>query len=152
MSRGLSAVTIVFVLSLVGTSVGAEPLSDPTRPPVRSVDPDRPVEEEPGTPLELQAVFFAEGRRLAIVNDQRVEPGDIVLAARVIEIGRDHILLSRDGETIELELVRENVKRLRPAVSSPIEIAREPAPLRLDESAAQDLPAAPEAIAAEGIE
>ena len=139
MSSRLRACSIAFAAALFVTASGAETLSDPTRPPVVPVDPNRAVTDDRGTPLEIQAVFFAEGRRIAIVSGQRVATGDLVQSARVLRIERDRVVLFRDGETLELELVREDVKQPRPQ------------PLDGDPSL-EAHPAAPEPAAAEGIE
>lgn len=115
MSRRLFQIVSITSALWAASGVSAQSLSDPTRPAVLPVAAAPERDAETAVPLDLQAILFAEGRRLAIVNDQRVGVDDLVLSARVIEIGRRHVLLSRDGETIELELVTQDVKKSRSA-------------------------------------
>ena len=91
----------------------ADPPQDPTRPP--SFGMSREASDASGSDdteeLSLQAVFQAESRRVAIVNDRRVGVGDIVRSARVVSIEGDRVTLRRRGQTIELELIPMAVKR-----------------------------------------
>lgn len=108
--RLLAASAAALTIALLSGPAPAESASDPTRPPVLPLDPERAEEEANRPSLDLQAIFFAEGRRVAIINDQRVTKDDVVLAATVVEIQRDRVALSRNEETIELVLVGANVK------------------------------------------
>ena len=92
-------------------SVGSELLSDPTRPPA-SLDASAPISAElADAALDLRAIFFAEGRRVAIINDHRVQEEDVIGAARVIEIGPSHVRLRRHGKDLHLRLIRRDIKR-----------------------------------------
>ncbi|GEM_PF-1514682 len=159
--------TVIFVTLTLAAAPGfADAVGDPTRPPVVQVGPSPEAKTEGKAPLELQAVFFAEGRRIAIINDQRVAVNDTVLSARILAIERDRVAVQRDGETIELELVRSDVKRPSPAPAPTTEWAdaettsppRDPADAPMvsppdwgDSEATTDLPAAPAPVG-EGIE
>lgn len=88
----------------------ADPLQDPTRPPDFGTSFE-PSESDDAAALSVQAIFQAESHRIAIVNDQRVGVGDLVLSARVVSIDGDRVTLRRRGQTIELELVPVDVKR-----------------------------------------
>ena len=124
-------------LLLASGAALAGPSTDPTRPPDFRAAAAAAARTQTDSPLELQAVFYAEGRRVAIINGERLRVDENVQSARVVRIERDRVALRRDGETIELELVNADVKRPAPAPA-----------LAEDEIAAPDheaLPAAPAA-------
>lgn len=125
-------------LALTSLAAGlafAGPSSDPTRPPDFTTARAATEARQNEAPLELQAVFFAEGRRVAIINGERLRVDDRLQSARVVRIERDRVSLRRDGETIELRLVETDVKRPSPP-STLAERDRVPPAL-------SDLPAAP---------
>ena len=105
LGSALLALVVAFALPSA-----ADPIQDPTRPPAfgTSVESSESGEAEA---LSLQAVFQADSRRIAIVNDQRVGVGDVVLSARVVSIEGDRVTLRRQGRTIELELIPVEIKR-----------------------------------------
>ena len=84
---------------LVGAS--AE-LVDPTMPPRHA------VAGSVAPALRLQAIVRAPDREFAVIDGQRVEPGDRVGVWSVVEIRRDSVRL-RDGE-------RELALRLAPEI------------------------------------
>lgn len=145
---------------LAAAPVAAGSREDPTRPPVAARDAGQEGTSGGSDPLVLQAVFHAEGRRVAIINDQRVGVGDRVRAARVVAIDRDAVTLRRAGETIALELVPRDVKRPSPAPASPAvsptasrEEARKPvAPADRGEPVEPGRNASPTPAHVEGIE
>lgn len=107
--RALACLSVGICAAL---SVRADaPLSDPTRPEVALpvADPEKPATHT----LALHAILHGEGRRLAVVNGQRVDVGDVVDGARVLAIEADHVRLRRDGETLVIELVSPVFKRVR---------------------------------------
>jgi len=110
------------ILVLLGSTIAiADELPDPTRPPsvldaAAAPDP-RGIDPSTTSQLVLNAIFFAEGRRIAIINDQRVGLGDVVQAAEVTAIERDRVSLVRQGEPIELQLIGNDVKRLTTAAT-----------------------------------
>lgn len=102
-------------LVLLGTIVSplafAGSWSDPTRPPNAGAGGGLPQEKEGASHYRLQAVFVAAGRRIAIVNDQRVSRGDEINGARVLSIERDRVELDRSGRKWILELRGEPIKQ-----------------------------------------
>ena len=113
--RAQSWRSIALILSSIGLGA-ALPASagspDPTRPPhVDATVVGDDAQQAPTSVFELSAVVFASGRRVAVVNDTRVREGEMVGNARVEEIGARHVRLVREGETIDLSLAREDVKR-----------------------------------------
>ena len=102
----------------------AEGLPDPTRPPA-ALAPKAPAEtERRGDSLELRAVFFAEGRRIAIVNGRRLRVGDEIEGATVRAIGPGNVELVRGEERVRLELIdaairTENQSQTDPGPSPP---------------------------------
>ncbi|HEB89405.1 MAG TPA: hypothetical protein ENI85_07530 [Deltaproteobacteria bacterium] len=92
-------------------AVSSEPLSDPTRPPA-AIDVSATLTEEVrDIALDLRAIFFADGRRVAIINDHRVREQDMIGSARVLEIGPAHVRLRRQGRDFDLKLIRRDIKR-----------------------------------------
>ena len=95
-----------------------EPFSDPTRPPIAAEIVVAPDGKDQPSDLALQAIFFAAGRRVAIINDVRLQEQDVVGAARVISIDRDRVLLLRGADPLELRLVTNDLKQPRSPSSS----------------------------------
>ena len=102
---------VLLALSFMASPAFAGPNADPTRPPDFNAPTTVAADAQKEAPLELQAVFFAEGRRMAIINGERLRLDEDVQSARLVRIERDRVALRRDGKTIELELVETDVKR-----------------------------------------
>jgi hypothetical protein len=98
-------------------AVGSDLLSDPTRPPASIATQPEIRERAATTTLDLRAVFYAEERRVAIINGRRLREDDRIGSARVVAISKDGVRLRRGDEIIELGLVS-------PEVKSPPEAAR----------------------------
>lgn len=99
------------------TGLGNEP--DPTRPPTLDLSSVTPADEEQQSGFTLSAVLYASGRRVAIINDQRVVQGDEIAGATVEEIGARHVRLSKNRETTELSLAASDIKRRHDDSSDP---------------------------------
>ena len=99
--------------TLVATSnVSArDALPDPTEPPAGLAPLVVDATADPQTALDLTAIFFAPDRRVAIINDQRVQEGGTIGTARILEIAPNRVRLIREGEEIALELVDPGIKR-----------------------------------------
>ena len=99
--------------TLVATSdvAARDALPDPTEPPAGIGALVVDAAADPQTALDLMAIFFAPDRRVAIINDQRVQEGGTIGAARILEIAPNRVRLIRDGEEIALELVAPGIKR-----------------------------------------
>ena len=116
--HGLRAVlSYAFVAFLAATAIAiADDLPDPTRPPSvpasADVDDAQAIDSRASSQLVLNAIFFAEGRRIAIINNQRLGLGDLIGAAEITAIERDHVSLLRESEEIELHLITHDVKQL----------------------------------------
>ena len=115
-------------------AISQELMSDPTRPPA-ALDIQAPLTEElANAALSLRAVFFAEGRRIAIINDRRVREQDVIGSARVLEIAHDHVRLQRNGQELRLKLVQRDIKNERPQDSGDVwETEPVRGPVRSDE-------------------
>lgn len=111
-----SGIHSLFFTALLGMAlwtslaVGSDLLSDPTRPPAAIGAPSESAAEMAGSALDLSAVFYAEGRRVAIINGQRVRENDRVGSARIVAIEPDRVRLLRGNDTIVLEVVSGDVK------------------------------------------
>ena len=100
----------------------AEPLSDltdPTAPPAAALAPKPPNTEasRDAQPLRLSAIFFSGGRRVAIIDGQRVQENDTIGGAEILEIAPTAATIRKDEEIVQLELVGGHVKQT-PARSS----------------------------------
>jgi hypothetical protein len=91
-------------------AVGSDLLSDPTRPPASIATQPEIRERAATTTLDLRAVFYAEERRVAIINGRRLREDDRIGSARVVAISKDGVRLRRGDEIIELGLVSPEVK------------------------------------------
>ena len=89
---------------------GQDLLRDPTRPPASLAWQTPATPDAANALFELSAVIFADGRRLAIINGERVKEQDRIGTARVVRIAREGVRLERSGELIELRLVPHDVK------------------------------------------
>lgn len=83
---------------------------DPTRPPspaeIRAWLNQTTVStaEAEAEDWHLQSILTSDQRRLAIVNGQRLRPGDRIDAAEVLAIEADRVVLGRNGRQIVLLL------------------------------------------------
>jgi MSHA biogenesis protein MshK len=83
----------------------AETLRDPTRPFVAQ-SPAQIVNAR----FSVNAIFVSDDRRIAVVNGQRVKPGDTVGGAKVVEISGDEVRLVYDGKTISVRLASSGLR------------------------------------------
>ena len=88
-----------FVTAVIAV-VAAVVLVDPTMPPshLGGAGPEAPAA------LRLQAIVRSQEREFAVIDGQRVVPGDRVGAWRVVEIGPDSVRLRDDARELELRL------------------------------------------------
>ncbi len=89
-----------FLLFGLVSMVSAEELRDPTRP--HTFNPGRTVEGLPS--FTVNAIFVSEERRLAIINGERVQVGDVVSGARVVSIQKEQVTLSASGKQFTARL------------------------------------------------
>ena len=102
-----------------GALAMAEDLSsDPTRPPAPLTSLTTTNATQADQKLDLRAIFYAKGRRLAVINDQRLSEGDLVGGARVVQILPSHVRMRRAGNDFELRLIGQNVKSTESAQSN----------------------------------
>ncbi len=110
MSKKQLLTSLALALLFLGRSSQASELDDPTRPAVRTFSVADEASAKKTDALVLHAILYAEGRRIAIVNDQRLHEDDVVQAARIVAIEKDRVLLTRAGKKIELMLVPHDIK------------------------------------------
>jgi hypothetical protein len=79
------------MLVAAAPATAAAPAADPLRPSY--VQPVQSAGRHRGQRYALQAVFGDQQRRVAVLNGQVVQPGDLVQGARVQRIGAAHIEL-----------------------------------------------------------
>ncbi len=109
MARSFLVLALLWGLGMV-PSARAE-LGDPTRPPDVSTVAVESLESGQGdAPFRVSSILMAPGRKVAIVSGSRVEVGDEVGGATVIEINAQAVLLEIAGEVIELRISGQPVK------------------------------------------
>lgn len=111
---GLFLTASFFTCILKASAALADELSDPTRPPLAAGTDlearshlDRAQRTEP---LDLSAVFFADGRRVAIINGKRLRERDSIEDAVILSITPSSVKLRRDDNLIHLELIEQDIK------------------------------------------
>ena len=115
-SRRLTVNGLTLLIAMLSAAQAAAepvpPLSDPTRPyGWRPVAPEGAASGGPSIEgLRLQGTFSVAGQRSAMISGQRVIVGDEVSGARVIEIDTHKVVLSIDGQTVELASLLPQVK------------------------------------------
>jgi hypothetical protein len=89
----------------VGTPPRVEIDGNPFRGPAPAPREEQPQEAAP-LPWRVTAIMIAGDRRVAVVNDRLVRPGDrLEDGARVESVGRDYVvLITPDGQRRRLEL------------------------------------------------
>lgn len=97
---------VTFAAAVVSTTVCAEGLSDPTRPPSGfnlAVSGARPAESVPA-PLVLESVLIHPDSRLAIISGERLALGQKIRGLRLVRIGETEVVLLDGGERRTLKL------------------------------------------------
>ncbi len=84
---------------LAASSVSAQALTDPTRPP-DALNPWLPGGAQAATGPVLQSVLISPGRKVAIINGQEVRLNGKFGNARVTRITETEVVL-RDGKNIQ---------------------------------------------------
>ena len=87
----------------------AQQLKDPMRPAGLSSSGTRNAIVRARN-YRLSSTFIARGHKSAIVNGRRIQVGDMIGNARVVEILPTEIRLRRDGRTTMLRLLPITVK------------------------------------------
>lgn len=110
-SRLVLLATLVLNVAVgVSANSAALALPDPTQPP--SYRAARTNTGTQPTPWTLTSTLITQERRIATINGQRVQVGDNVRGARVVEIAPTHVRLSVNGEQRVLRLVPRTVKQI----------------------------------------
>jgi hypothetical protein len=102
-------------LMLLGLGVcspvsGREPLADPTRPAATFGPVAGAAAEKPAKWL-LSSTLIAAQRRIAVINGQAVQVGQIIDGAELLAVEPGRALLRRAGQTMELKLMPGTVKQ-----------------------------------------
>ncbi len=99
---------VVSLLLLVLAPVGANNLSDPTRPPGASL-PGSSAKAARRPAWILSSTLISPERRSAIINGKQVLPGDAINGARVVEIHPASVKLRNRRGEFEVRLVSRQV-------------------------------------------
>ena len=110
--RGLVPTAALVLSVALGACWGsaAATLPDPTQPP--SYRAARTSANAQPSPWALTSTLITQDRRVATINGQRVQVGDRVRGARVVEIAPTHVRLSVNGKQRVLRLVPRTVKQI----------------------------------------
>lgn len=100
----------VFGLVFGGAAFGESPLADPTRPGVSPAG-EAKVRVEKADALTLNSTLVSPQRRVAVINGQVMQKGQMVAGATLVAVEPGFVLLHRGGEKIRLTLMTDTVKR-----------------------------------------
>ena len=139
----------VMSVFLPSTASGSDGHSDPTRPPAALDHSIQSQAAKTNNKLDLRAIFFSEGRRIAIINDQRLRENDVLENARVISIQPGHVVLRRKGKNIELRLISRKVKTDPTALAEKSPLSMNPIGLEASTGTTDALPPASSGMAIE---
>jgi hypothetical protein len=107
-----SCLLAVLILS-VPVLVQAQ-LDDPTRPPgYRLVLPGGKKAGKTSSHFSLSSVYISSTRRVAVINDHRVESGEFINGAKVLAIQPAAVILQKQGRTFTVRLLSQAVKKTR---------------------------------------
>ena len=87
----------------------AQPLADPTRPPLHGSVEARDAAPAPLT--RLQSVLISAGRSRAVIDGRAFQVGERVGDAMLVAIEPSHVLLQRGGAYERLTLVPAGVEK-----------------------------------------
>ena len=102
----------IAVLGVVSASAHAQ-LDDPTRPPGHRLVLPGGKKATKDIKFSLSSVYISSVRRTAVINDRRVEQGDHVNGAKVVEILPAAVKLKRQGKVFTVRLLSQVVKKTR---------------------------------------
>lgn len=74
--------------------------NDPMRPPGLETAPSEMLVE----PLRLSMILAGQGRQRAVINGKVLAVGEQVGNARLLAIGKDHVVMTQAGQRVELRL------------------------------------------------
>lgn len=106
MPKSLLLILLTFLILLI-LSPALAGAQDPTRPPTAAEIRGwlgESSQEAPDSDWRLQSILASDQRRLAIINGQRVRPGDRIQSAQVRAVEVDHVVLDQGGREIVLFL------------------------------------------------
>ena len=93
---------------LTSTAFANKP-QDPMRPP--NFSPASSASAGVQKQWQITEILISEERRIAVINDTLVKPGDTINNAKVIHINTDHVVLSNNNKTFKQYLLRIPVKQ-----------------------------------------
>ena len=107
--------TVLTAAVICQQQLTAAELSDPTRPPSVTSEPQVTrtggAKTLPGARLRLLSTLVAPDRRLAVINDQVVQKGDKIGNAEILDIQATSVKLRRGTLEYQLELLSKKVKK-----------------------------------------
>ena len=107
MSRQLFSVLLI----MAATTVQAERLDDPMRPPMQALDTPVTTTKKEAIGFYLSSTLIAQGRRNAVINGRRVSVGDTINGAKVEEIMPTRVKLRYAGKSRTIHMLPITVKK-----------------------------------------
>ena len=110
-ARELKLVSAVGLMLSIGAVLAQEPPSDNVANPFDRPEfvlglgsPAAVVQAVPPVRLELRATMVGAGSALANINGQTLSAGQTYEGYRVVSIREGHVVLSKNGERLELDV------------------------------------------------
>ena len=94
---GLIAVFVATIM-MVGTASASQALRDPTQP--IGYDASGAKKRK----MKLQAIYFSDSRREAVISGQSLSEGDYFDGAQIKKIEAGKVLLNKNGQNLVLHL------------------------------------------------
>lgn len=111
--KGLSFVGMLLAAFLGFVGLAQAQLDDPTRPPGYQLVLPGGKKAATQTRYLLSSVQISKMRRSAVINDRRVEIGDSVSGAKVMDIYPASVKLEKQGKVFTVRLLSQVVKKVR---------------------------------------
>ncbi|MGD8742726.1 MAG: general secretion pathway protein GspB [Granulosicoccaceae bacterium] len=103
--------SLLFATMVLG-GTAAQAFEDPTRPPTAVLRATAHADAQ-ASGWVLSSILVSPRRRIAIINGQSVQQGDLIGAARVLEIDSTGVTLVTDSERVRLGLLPADMKKVR---------------------------------------
>lgn len=105
------SLALCLVLLAPAARAGEELLADPMRPPVAAPAAESAAPAPPPSVFDLRAIKIERGRASAIIDGRVVTEGSVINGARVLKITREQVVIVEGDHTIELKLLKHEIKR-----------------------------------------
>lgn len=101
----------IFAVLAAPLQAAPELLADPMRPPAAAPHTEPSAPPPPPSVFDLRAIKIERGRASAIIDGQVVTEGSEINGAKVLKITREQVVIVEGDHTIELKLLKNEIKR-----------------------------------------